>query len=148
MYNEKLNRVQARNHMWFLTFGAIMGHDFAKKGVDYTSKYIERMGQEKSEFWGPKYEEAAQYGFVNHEKNASKRTSAPTDKTFFNRDWFGDSTKYYHGNVFMPITHQLAGATEYSPKASRMNNMQTQAMSARDAEMQEAAETGILSFNW
>lgn len=80
VYNERTGRVQARNHTWFLTFGAMMGHDFSAGGIDFNTKYLERMSQDKADFWHKKYEEAINYGFVNHDKNAPKRTNPATDE--------------------------------------------------------------------
>lgn len=148
VYNEKTKRVQARNHQWFLTFGAMMGHDFSLGGIDFDSKYLERMSQDKADFWHQKYEEAINYGFVNHGKNDPKRTNVATDKWGWPIKFDFQKTKYYHGNVFIPILNGLAGATEYSPKSSRMYNSQTKAQMDREAAIQEGAETGMFSYNW
>lgn len=145
VYNRETGMIESVNSMWFLTFGAMIGHDFVD-GLDTNSRYIERMNQDKADFWHHKYEEAAQYGFVNHDKNAPKRTDAPTDKGFLGRDW--SRTRYYHGNVFVPILNELAGATQYYSKNNHMHNAQTQAMNNRDLQIQQEVNSGKRSFNW
>lgn len=144
-YNEESGLIEATNSMWFLTFGAMMGDDFVE-GLNTDSKYLERMSKEKSDFWHHKYEEAAQYGFVQHDKNAPKRTNAPTDRGFLGIDWH--LTRYYHGNVFIPIINDLAGAKQYYSKGTHMNNAQTKAMNDRDAQIQQEMENGARKFNW
>lgn len=145
VYNRETGMIEAVNSMWFLTFGAIMGHDFVQ-GLDPNSRYLERMSQDKADFWHHKYEEAAQYGFVNHDKNAPKRTDAPTDKGFLGRDW--SRTRYYHGNVFVPILNDLAGAVQYYSKSTHLANAQTKAMNEREEEIRRQVDTGQRSFNW
>lgn len=144
-YNEQTHLIEPVNSMWFLTFGAIIGDDFVQ-GLDTDSKYIERMDQNKSNYWDKKYEEATQYGFVNHDKNAPKRTDAPSDNGFLGIDW--RITNYYHGNVFIPILNDLAGAKQFYSKNIHMHNAQTKAMNDRDAQIQQEANTGIRTFNW
>lgn len=145
VYNKNTGMIEAVNSMWFLTFGAMMGHDFVQ-GLDTNSRYLERMSQDKADFWHRKYEEAAQYGFVNHDKNAPKRTDSPTDKGFLGRDW--SRTRYYHGNVFIPILNDMAGAVQYYSKNSHMANAQTRAMNEREEEIRRQVDTGQRSFNW
>lgn len=145
VYNRETGMIEAVNSMWFLTFGAMIGHDFVQ-GLDTNSRYLERMSQEKSDFWHHKYEEASQYGFVNHDKNAPKRTDAPTDRGFLGRDW--SRTRYYHGNVFVPIINELAGATQYYSKGTHMHNAQTQSMNNRELQIQQEVNSGKRSFNW
>lgn len=145
VYNRDTGMIEAVNSMWFLTFGAIMGHDFVQ-GLDTNSRYLERMNQDKADFWHHKYEEATQYGFVNHDKNAPKRTDAPTDKGFLGRDW--SRTRYYHGNVFVPILNDLAGAVQYYSKSTHLSNAQTKAMNEREEEIRRQVDTGQRSFNW
>ena len=142
-YNKETQTVEAVNSMWFLTFGAMMGTDFVD-GLDTNSRYLEKVDKDSARFWHRKYEEAAEYGFVNHDKNAPKRTDPITDKGLFGFDW--SATKYYRGNVFVPIRLTLAGAKEYYPAASHMHNMQTQAMSERDAQLQQSVPRR--NFNW
>lgn len=144
--NEKI--VKARNSEWFLTFGGMIGHDFVD-GLDTNSRYLEKMDQDKADYWHKQYEEAIQYGFANHDKNAPKRTNAPTDKGLFGIDW--SRTRYYHGNVFVPIRLKLAGAKEYYPAARHMTNMQTEAIAARDAAIQQRRDelqTDKRNYNW
>lgn len=145
VYNSQTGMVESVNNMWFLTFGAMIGDNFVQ-GLNVSSRYIEPMNQELSDFWDKKYEEATQYGFVNHDKNAPKRTGAPTDKGFFGIDWTG--TDYYHGNVFIPILNEMAGATQYYSKSTHMNNTQTYAMNQREQAIQQQVETGQRKFNW
>lgn len=154
-YDERLDRVVAKNSKWFITFGAMAANDY-NKNIDFkNTKYLEKMSDDKADFWHPKYEEAVKYGFVNHDKNAPKRTSTVTDKTGIINiggmqlgkfDW--TNTKYYHGNVFIPILRESAGSPEYYPKSSRMHNAQTQAMNDRSTAIQEQVDTGQRSFNW
>ena len=145
VYNEQTGLIESVNSMWFLTFGAMIGDDFVE-GLNTDSKYLERMSQDKSDFWHHKYEEAAKYGFVQHAANAPKRTNAPSDRGFLGIDWH--NTRYYHGNVFIPIINDLAGAKQYYSKGTHMNNAQTKAMNDRDAQIQQEANTGIRTFNW
>ena len=145
VWNSETGQVEAVNHMWFLTFGAMIGHDFVD-GLNTNSRYIERMTQDQADFWHKRYEEAAKYGFVNHDKNAPQRTNAPTDKGFLGIDW--QKTKYYHGNVFMPILNEMAGAVQYYPKATHMDNMHTYMDNQRDLEIQNQVRTGQRNFNW
>ena len=145
VYNKNTGLIEAKNSMWFITFGAMMGHDFVD-GLDEDSKYLEKMNKEKSDFWHKKYEEATQYGFANHDKNAPKRTDAPTDKGFLGRDW--SATRYYHGNVFVPIIRTMGGSKEYYPAASHMHNMQTYAQREWEAQVQREVETDQRQFNW
>lgn len=144
-YDPEEKMVKARNSEWFLTFGGMMGHDFVD-GLDTNSRYLERMSQDKADYWHKQYEEAIQYGFANHDKNAPKRTNAPTDKGFLGIDW--SRTKYYHGNIFIPIRLKLAGSNEYYPAATHMNNMQTAAMNERDAAIQQRMDSNKGNFNW
>ena len=143
--NSQTGMVEAVNSMWFLTFGAMIGDDFVN-GLNTESRYLEAMNKEKSDYWHHKYEEAAKYGFVNHPKDAPKRTNAPTDTGFLGWDWTG--THYYHGNVFMPILNTLADATQYYSKSRHLNNAQTQAMNERTEQIRKDAETGTRTFNW
>ena len=145
IYNNQTGMVEPVNHMWFLTFGAMVGDDFVD-GLDVNSRYLEPMNKEKSDFWHHKYEEATQYGFVNHPKNTPKRTNAPTDRGLFGIDW--TYTDYYHGNVFIPIINQMAGAVQYYSKPTHMSNMQTYAQNQRDQSIQNQVETGQRNFNW
>lgn len=145
IWNEETKEIEAANSMWFLTFGAIVGDDFVD-GLNVNSPYLSRMAQDKSEFWHKRYEEAAKYGFVNHPKGAPQRTNAPTDRGFLGIDW--SRTKYYHGNVYMPILNELAGATQYYPKTTHLNNMQTWADNQRDLDIERRKQTGQIELNW
>jgi len=122
----------------------MVGHDFVD-GLDTNSRYISRMTQDQADFWHKRYEEATKYGFVNHDKNAPIRTNAPTDKGFLGVDW--QRTKYYHGNVFMPILNEMAGAVQYYPKTTHMDNMHTYMDNQRDLQIQNQVQTGQRNFN-
>lgn len=139
-YNEETNQVEAKNSMWFLTFGAIMGDDFVD-GLNTDSRYIEKVSDDAAKYWQDKYREAIEYGFINHGKNDPKRTDAPKDSW----GWL-TKNRFYRGNVFVPIERSLAGAKEYYPAATHMHNMQTDAAAKRDAQIQERAKWG--NYNW
>lgn len=146
VWNENTGKLEARNHMWFITFGAMVGDDFVE-GLDLTTNYLEKMSDDRKKTWEEKYVEAIEYGFVNHGKNDPKRTAHHKTKWGFPIK-FNYNSNFYHGNVFMPILNELAGVTEYSSKNSRTHNMQSQAAAARELEIQQQAQAGERSFNW
>ena len=141
-YNKETKLVEAVNSEWFLAFGGMIGDDFVN-GLDTDSRYIERMDDDKSKYWQDKYREAIEYGFVNHGKNDPKRTDVAKDTW----RWL-NKNRFYKGNVFVPIRLKLAGANEYYPAASHMNNMQTEALNARNAQIQQQVDTNTRKFNW
>lgn len=146
VWNENTQKLEARNHMWFITFGAMAGDDFVD-GIDLTSNYLEKMSDDRKKTWEEKYVEAIEYGFVNHGKNDPKRTAHHKTKWGFPIK-FDYHSNFYHGNVFMPVLNELAGVSEYSSKNSRTHNMQSQAAAARELELQQKMRAGERSFNW
>ena len=146
IWNETTGKLEARNHMWFITFGAMVGDDFVD-GLDLTTNYLEKMSDDRKKTWEEKYFEAIEYGFVNHAKNDPKRTAHHKTKWGFPIK-FNYNSNFYHGNVFMPVLNELAGVKEYSSKNSRTHNMQSQAAAARELEIQQQARAGERSFNW
>jgi len=146
VWNENTGKLEARNHMWFITFGAMVGDDFVD-GLDLTTNYLEKMSDDRKKTWEEKYFEAIEYGFVNHDKNDPKRTAHHKTKWGFPIK-FNYNSNFYHGNVFMPVLNELAGVKEYSSKNSRTHNMQSQAAAARELEIQQQARAGERSFNW
>ena len=144
VYNKNTGVIEAKNSMWFITFGAIAGDDFVD-GLNKDSRYIEKMSDEKSDFWQKRYEEAIKYGFVNHDKNDPERTDHHKTKWF---GPFGYNTDFYHGNVFVPIIRTMGGSKEYYPAATHMHNMQTYAQREWEAQVQREVETDQRQFNW
>lgn len=142
-YNAKTGGIvlpKSRCHA-FLTFEAVGADNF----IDFDSKSEYLVKTE----WNPDaYVEAAKYGYANHKKNDEERVAGSASK----HGWFTTVRKHlYQGNVFMPITSSIAGASQYNqeyiPKSQYTNITGRAIESQRQAEVQERLADRI-NTNW
>ncbi len=89
---------------------------------------------------------ANKYGYTNPTKGSSERVGRNQKEGHFIIDW--KNHDLYKSKVFMPVTRELAGSSEFYPAATHMDNMNTAMARKQQVQLQKERDMGLRKFNF
>lgn len=145
LYVDKNGNIAWADDAWFLTFEGIVANNY-ENHLNINSPYIQKVGREEERQLQEKYEVANKYGYVNPVNGTKERVGRNRRQGRFIIDWMNHDL--YRSKVFMPITRELAGSSEFYPAASHMDNMNTAIARQQQVQAQKEIDMGLRKFNF
>ena len=124
---------------WFIGFEAYTANNF-ENDLDTSSPWITKVSSSEKDRIREKFETANKYGYVDINKNSKERAGHSRKQGQFIINWRNHDI--YKSYVWMPITRNMAGSTEYYPAATHMDNYNTAMAAQKQEQVRQEMITG------
>lgn len=145
LYLDENGQISWTDTSWFLTFDGIVANNY-ENNLNTDSPWIEKLAPFEEGRYREKYENALKYGYSNPDKNAKERIGHNKKEGTFIINW--RTHDLYKSKVFMPITRQMAGSSEFYPAATHMDNFNTAMNAERANQIKREMNLGSRKTNF
>lgn len=125
---------------WFIGFEAYTANNF-QNNLDTSSPWITKVSASERDRLQEKFETANKYGYVDINKSSKEKVGRSRKQGQFIINWRNHDL--YKSYVWMPVTRNMAGSTEYYPAASHMDNYNTAMAAQRQDQIRQEIQTGV-----
>lgn len=125
---------------WFIGFEAYTANNF-QNNLDTSSPWITKVSASERDRLQEKFETANKYGYVDINKSSKEKVGRSRKQGQFIINWRNHDL--YKSYVWMPVTRNMAGSTEYYPAASHMDNYNTAMAAQRQGQIRQEIQTGV-----
>ena len=145
LYVDKDGNISWTDTKWFITFEAYTANNY-ENPFDTNSKYIQKVSPDEEARLREKFETANKYGYVNPANGTKERVGRNRKQGQFIINWRNHDL--YKSKVFMPVTREMAGSSEFYPAATHMDNLNTAMTAERQNEIQRQMNLGVRKTNF
>ena len=124
---------------WFIGFEAYTANNF-ENDLDTSSPWITKVNSSEKDRLQEKFETANKYGYADINKNSKEKVGRSRKQGQFIINW--KNHDLYKSYVWMPITRNMAGSTEYYPAATHMDNYNTAMAAQKQEQVRQEMITG------
>lgn len=124
---------------WFIGFEAYTANNF-ENDLDTSSPWITKVNSSEKDRLQEKFETANKYGYADINKNSKEKVGRSRKQGQFIINW--KNHDLYKSYVWMPITRNMAGSTEYYPAAMHMDNYNTAMAAQKQEQVRQEMITG------
>lgn len=124
---------------WFIGFEAYTANNF-ENDLDTSSPWITKVSSSEKDRIREKFETANKYGYVDINKNSKERAGHSRKQGQFIINWRNHDI--YKSYVWMPITRNMAGSSEFYPAATHMDNYNTAMAAQKQEQVRQEIITG------
>ena len=124
---------------WFIGFEAYTANNF-ENDLDTSSPWITKVSSSEKDRIREKFETANKYGYVDINKNSKERAGHSRKQGQFIINWRNHDI--YKSYVWMPITRNMAGSSEFYSAGTHMDNLNTAMANERQEQIKQEMITG------
>lgn len=139
LYINEAGEIAWVDSKWFIGFEAYTANNF-ENDLDTSSPWVTKVSSSEENRIREKFETANKYGYVDINKNSKEKAGHSRKQGQFIINWRNHDL--YKSYVWMPITRNMAGSTEYYPAASHMDNYNTAMAAQKQEQVRQELITG------
>lgn len=140
LYVTESGEIAWTDSKWFIGFEAYTANNF-QNNLDTSSPWITKVSASERDRLQEKFETANKYGYVDTNKSSKEKVGRSRKQGQFIINWRNHDL--YKSYVWMPVTRNMAGSTEYYPAASHMDNYNTAMAAQRQDQIRQEMQTGV-----
>ena len=139
LYINEAGEIAWVDSKWFIGFEAYTANNF-ENDLDTSSPWITKVNSSEKDRLQEKFETANKYGYADINKNSKEKVGRSRKQGQFIINW--KNHDLYKSYVWMPITRNMAGSTEYYPAATHMDNYNTAMAAQKQEQVRQEMITG------
>lgn len=139
LYINEAGEIAWVDSKWFIGFEAYTANNF-ENDLDTSSPWVTKVSSSEENRIREKFETANKYGYVDINKSSKEKAGRSRKQGQFIINWRNHDL--YKSYVWMPITRNMAGSTEYYPAASHMDNYNTAMAAQKQEQVRQELITG------
>lgn len=139
LYINEAGEIAWVDSKWFIGFEAYTANNF-ENDLDTSSPWVTKVSSSEENRIREKFETANKYGYVDINKSNKEKAGHSRKQGQFIINWRNHDL--YKSYVWMPITRNMAGSTEYYPAASHMDNYNTAMAAQKQEQVRQELITG------
>lgn len=139
LYINEAGEIAWVDSKWFIGFEAYTANNF-ENDLDTSSPWVTKVSSSEENRIREKFETANKYGYVDINKSSKEKAGHSRKQGQFIINWRNHDL--YKSYVWMPITRNMAGSTEYYPAASHMDNYNTAMAAQKQEQVRQELITG------
>ena len=139
LYINEAGEIAWVDSKWFIGFEAYTANNF-ENDLDTSSPWVTKVSSSEENRIREKFETANKYGYVDINKSSKEKAGRSRKQGQFIINW--KNHDLYKSYVWMPITRNMAGSTEYYPAASHMDNYNTAMAAQKQEQVRQELITG------
>lgn len=140
LYVTESGEIAWADSKWFIGFEAYTANNF-QNNLDTSSPWITKVSASERDRLQEKFETANKYGYADINKSSKEKVGRSRKQGQFIINWRNHDL--YKSYVWMPVTRNMAGSTEYYPAASHMDNYNTAMAAQRQDRIRQEMQTGV-----
>lgn len=140
LYVTESGEIAWTDSKWFIGFEAYTANNF-QNNLDTSSPWITKVSASERDRLQEKFETANKYGYADINKSSKEKVGRSRKQGQFIINWRNHDL--YKSYVWMPVTRNMAGSTEYYPAASHMDNYNTAMAAQRQDQIRQEMQTGV-----
>lgn len=140
LYVTESGEIAWADSKWFIGFEAYTANNF-QNNLDTSSPWITKVSASERDRLQEKFETANKYGYADINKSSKEKVGRSRKQGQFIINWRNHDL--YKSYVWMPVTRNMAGSTEYYPAASHMDNYNAAMAAQRQDQIRQEMQTGV-----
>lgn len=140
LYVTESGEIAWTDSKWFIGFEAYTANNF-QNNLDTSSPWITKVSASERDRLQEKFETANKYGYIDINNSSKEKVGRSRKQGQFIINWRNHDL--YKSYVWMPVTRNMAGSTEYYPAASHMDNYNTAMAAQRQDQIRQEMQTGV-----